>query len=357
MDKTLQEKLFDAIRLLLPSEKFLPTLSTLLGKSNDTLYRLCNGRTALKLEEAKVLVKHFTISLDELILQDNAEKIIFDFNNFPKAEPAPYLKFVAQQFRVNKSDSENPEFDRVRMTLAAKEIPSFYFFKFPELLAFRTYFYARAIWDSPVFKGIKFSFDKEQLLRSIDDSMENSPPSATKSTDKDVFQLGLNVLESYTQIHSVEIWNDNTIDGQLNQISYSWNAGFFESKESALSVLNTTEKLIKYIEKQAEIGKKTSPITNETAGKYELFHSESLPIDSTIVKYIDDEIQKSYILYNTGNYLISKNKFFSKNLETYSDRIIRQSIPISKVGEGKRIRFFKHNSNKIERVRQIINNS
>jgi len=331
---TYQNHLFTNIKNNLQAEQSLVTeIESILSVSTNSAYRRIRGDTDLTFNESITLARHFGISLDEVIDSLNQESINFQFQQFDQANFGAYLNFIHEEFQSRLS------FKKHITTLTAKDIPSFYFFLYPELLVFKAYYYARITWEENVFSALPFEYLK--MARIIETLVGELKP------------MGKKIMESYVLFPSVEIWNEYTIDGHLQHIKYAWETGYFGNKEEALLILDRTQELVNHIRRQAENGKKLLAGNDKMGANYQMYYSEGMQLENTILTNWAD-LQKTFIIYNTGDYLITSNDIFCKRVEAYIENMKKRSGLISKVAEKSRSRLFKSMSKKIEEVKRQI---
>ena len=332
---TYQNHLFTIIKNTLEEETSLVSeIENILSVSTNSAYRRIRSDTDLTFNEAIKLAKHFGISLDEVVESLNQETINFQFQRFDQDHFQSYLRFILEEFQSRLS------FEKHITTLTAKDIPSFYFFLYPELLTFKAFYYARITWEENVFTQTPFEYNKiARILETFVDGL---------------LSMGPKIMEAYVLFPSVEIWNEYTIDGHLQHIKYAWETGYFADKENALLILNRTYQVIDHIRKQAEHGKKFLVGGNEKMGaNYEIYYSEGMQLENTILTTWA-ELQKTFIIYNTGDYLITSNDVFCKRVEEYIENMKKRSGLISKVAEKSRSRLFKSMYKKLDDLKRQI---
>jgi len=343
-----QKQLFDFIKNTLNPEVSLATeLEEALKISLDSAYRRIRCETALTFDEACIISSYFGVSLDEVVslLNQHSKEdksqlptINFRFQKFTNDNFMPYLEFIYNEFKSSLDSVHR------KMTLTCKDIPSFYFFLYPELMVFKAYFYGRIMWPNEDVDLASFDYKSfSRLLNSLDPNLQ---------------KIGSKIIGAYTDLPSSEIWGENTLDGHLSHILYAWKAGYFEDKENALLILNKTKQLVDHIQLQAKKGYKFLEGTEEKSkkGEFEMYYSEGLQLENTILTSWEDHI-KTYMIYNTGDYLMTTNEHFSQRVETYITNMMKQTHFISKVGEQKRNLLFKKITDKIKVVENRIHNS
>ncbi|MGC1204759.1 MAG: hypothetical protein WA839_07725, partial [Flavobacteriaceae bacterium] len=93
-----------------------------------------------------------------------------------------------------------------------------------------------------IYVWLKFS-NKEMIENKIsfDTFIETLPDS--------LLQKAITLGETYNYINITEFWNENTINGTLQQIIYFYEAQLL-SKELALKICDDLNDIIKHVEKQ-----------------------------------------------------------------------------------------------------------
>lgn len=332
----LQLKLFERVRnRLQPGESLGNRMKSLLHLSQDSIYRRIRGETALTLPELSVICKEFEISMDELLGSEaQGDSVAFRLYRLTSGGYHEYMKFILDEFKQNDNNEEQ------RILYSAKDIPIFYFFLFPELAVFKAYFFGKILWTNEHLKDKTFNF--EDVINILDSPIEL------------LQEIGSDLASSYLKMPGIEIWNHNTINGHLYQISYLWEAGLFGSKESALLILQRTEELVRHVQKQAEEGKKFSSQNQSLEGaSSELYFSEGIHLENAILQVIGEQ-KRCYVLHNTGDYLFTSDHSFCQRTADYLENVLRKSSLISRVGEKDRHKLFHNYHEKIDRLRRVI---
>ncbi|GEM_PF-147745 len=335
----LQLRFFESIKNDHPEGESLGSiLMEILHLSQDSIYRRMRGETALTFGELAKVADYFKVSLDGFLgLSIDQATVGFRFYRLNSGSYHEYLKFIMDEFQQTEIGIEQ------HITYSAKDIPVFYFFLFPELAVFKAFFFGKILWTNDLFKNEQFDFEKIYELMGA--------PRAVLE------QIGLSLAKSYLQIPGTEIWNHSTINGHLYQIRYLWEAGQFSSKQSALSILDCTEKLLRHVESQAEEGTKfLAPDNKEVGASCELYFSEGIHLENAILT-IKAEQLKCYVLHNTGDYLITTDSAFCNRTDEYFKNVLSKSGLISKVGAKDRQRLFRNYGGKIEKLRKLIEGS
>ncbi|MEO6290964.1 MAG: hypothetical protein ABIO76_13635, partial [Ginsengibacter sp.] len=283
----------------------------------------------LTFDEIQILAAHYKISLDSFlhIQKDsvifwgkNIDRHTFDFEN--------YLQSIVLQLQYFMKAREKQMFNM------NKDIPIFHHFMFPELAAFKSYFWSRYNLDY-------LQFNKEQFL--IDDFI-------------DIFNnTGKKISDLYLQIPSTEIWNLDCINTTIRQIDYYRETRIFKSQQDIETVYNCLEKLVDHIELMVEHGYKFpygNPLQKEKV-KYSVYINEFVLGDNTVLVEIDGE-KMVFLNHNVINYMMTTNKkFINYTFETLKV-LLRKSMLISEISEKDRQLFFNTLRERIHERRELF---
>lgn len=251
----------------------------------------------------------------------NIDRSKFDFEN--------YLQGIVQQLRFFLTGA-----DEKHMFYFNKDIPIFHHFMFPELAAFKCYFWSRYNLDYP-------KFNKGQFL--IDDFV-------------DIFNnTGKKICELYLKIPSTEIWNLDCINTTIRQIDYYRESQVFKSEQDIQTVYNCLEKLVDHIELQVEYGYKFpfgEPEQSEKV-KYQVYINEFILGDNTILVEMDGK-KMVFVNHNVINYMMTNNQeFINYTFETLKI-LQRKSTLISEISEKDRLLFFHTLRERIHEKRKLF---
>ena len=196
----------------------------------------------------------------------------------------------------------------------------FYFMQFPELAAFKFFFWKRTIMNygdlaKQQFKGIE--------------------------GDPDVLEKAAKIIRAYIQISSTEILNEEIVLVTLKQIEFYREAGVFESKHVLLKVYDQLEELINHLELQAEAGVKFlyTEKPSQLSAQNNIYINETLL--GTNIIYVDSPDRQMAILNHAGiNFMSTQDKRFCEYTSNNIRNIIRTSTHISVTGEKERNIFF-----------------
>ena len=325
----IQERLFQSIKCrLAPNISFVHDLSELLGISYDSTYRRIRGQKDLTLEELKQICAHYSISMDE-ILNFRSDHVTFSTLAIGKDG------FTFENWLHTLLDEMKKIYDcrNREIIYAAKDVPIFYYFEFPEIAAFKFFFWHKVLIPSSDYKN-------DHLILEV---------------SEDLFETGRKLLSCYTKIPVIEIWSEDTISSIIRQIDYCLESGFFVRKEDAVRLCDTLNLWLDHVQSQAEhgfqfmLGRPPEGIENT----YKLFQNEVLVNDNTILVHADGR-KTSYLTYNIINQLITNNLVFCDQIENSLRNLMQKSTMISGTSAKERYRFFNSLHEKVKSLRQRI---
>lgn len=296
-------------------------LADALHVSNDGAYRRLRGTTVLTLDEAVALAEHFSLPLPE-IKNLKTEGFVFQRSTFRETldDFGEYVK-KTEIYLTQIRDSKQ-KFG----IYAAKDIPVFYFFHFPELASFKMYFWLKTLKGGSDIKSKKFSFD---------------------SVPKEYFDKAKSVAKLYAQIPFTELWNEETINSTLNQIQYFADANLFDKKQTGIMLCDKLQELFEVIQLQAETGlkyfkgEKMKPDV-----PYELYFNDLIALDNTIYTRTES-FEMTMVSYNAMDYLFTFNPIIGHEVLQFLETQKSKSQVISKSSEKERNKFFKRIEEKI----------
>lgn len=325
-----QKTLFESIGSRLPPHlSLVDEISEVLNVSADSAYRRIRGDKVLSLNEAQKLSQHFHVSLDNLmgISSDSVTfKLLylheetFSFTN--------YLKTVLSELeRV-------PDIKSVELIFQLNELNLFHSIQFPEILAFKIYFWSKSNLD---FKSYR---DKMYSLKVLDD---------------EILEISSRITGYYVKFNTIELLTQEFLISFLKQIEYYWRSGFFENDDDAILLCDKASELIEHLRKQAELGYKfaygSEPSGQE--GNLKLYSNNLTLTDNVIIINMGDQ-GITYLTNGAINLLQTANQdFYTRNLGMVNG-IIRKSTLISGYAEMERNHFFNTIRESVVKVRERL---
>jgi len=326
-----QNRIFDKIKQILPANtSFVDELAIVLDISNDSAYRRIRGEKQLSIEELLKLGTAYHISFDSL-LQNNIDNVSFNYRSINgNISFEAYFNSILDNMKLVSG------FEKSELIYVAKDIPLVQYFEYPQITAFKLFFWYKTILGDPKFEGDSYN--------------PNLIPNA-------LFETGRQIRGEYLKIPSIEIWNKETINSTLNQIEFYYDSGFFSDIKVLSGIFEDLKQLILHVKSDASLGYKTSNMYPSTEDKenYKLYYNEITIGDNTIFFDLGDR-KIANITHNVLNILTTSNpEFCDETLRTLKN-IINKSNLISVVSEKHRNKFFNMILQKIEALRSKLLN-
>lgn len=322
-----QELLFSSIKILLgKNQNLVDVLSTVLNISYDSAYRRLRGETLLDINEIIILSNKFSISLDNLYSLNHQVNFKFHPMNSGIESLSTYIDSIYQEMKYGS------KFPDAHFIFTAEDLPVFHYFNFELLSSFKLFYWSKSILNSPEFNGKKFnisSIDNELILKT-----------------KQIHEL-------YKIIPSTEIWDEDTLNTILKQLSFYWEAGLFEKKEYPIELCLELENLLDTAQNYAVIQSKNGP---SLSPNYTLYSSE-VTIGNNCIYLSANSIQTVYFSFNTFNTINTRNTDFCNETSLWIKNLIAKSTQISGVSEKLRHQFFLKLKNKVINLRNQIENN
>jgi len=326
--KQLQQELFNQLKRTLPAHLSLADeLCGLLDMSADSVYRRIRGEKPITLSELKQICEHYHLSLDQLLQLKN-DSVLFQAPGIMNGYPSftGYMQEMLAQFRHFNS------FKQGDIYYLCKDAPFWYFYLFPEMASFKTFFWCKTINNEPALADALFSLDEYSF--------------------SDCFSLGQQILAEHNRLNTVELWNLESLNSSINQMAYYRDAGMFKSREDLLAVADSFIRMLDHLQAQAVQGRKFMPGGGPARpmGSIQFYINELILGNNTILVNLDGNMT-SMITYSVFNYLMTQDERFSvKAFETFNTLLSRSTL-VSGSGEKDRNRFFNTLRDKINQLR------
>jgi hypothetical protein len=326
-----QVKLMGNLKEMLPAHlSLVETIGDLFKISNDSAYRRIRGETPLTIEEIALLCTRFNFSFDNFVNSGNTGIVNF----FYKPIDPNFAGFAKYINSIYNDLSKMLAFDEKQIIFAGEDIPIFHHFALPHLTAFKIFYWTKSILNSPELEEKKF---------------------AANIVSDELIAACKKVNEVYSQIPSVEIWSEDTVNSTLLQIEYFWESGLFATKDDALQVCTDFETMMQHIKKQAELNFKYSLGTapSNTTNNFTLYQSD-ITIGNNCILVSMGANKGTYLSYHTLNTMLTTNTSFCSETDTWLKTLMKKSTQISGVAEKQRNQFFKRIDDKLKKIKEKI---
>jgi len=327
----LQLQLFNHLKESLPQHlSLVDGLCELLDLSPDSVYRRIRGEKPITLNELKRICEHYHFSIDQLLQLEN-ETVLFQAPGVTSihGEHYDYLEGMLQQFKYFNS------FKTKEIQYLCKDVPFWYFYLFPEMAAFKTFFWSRTINNHPSLANKKFSLHEFPF--------------------HDCYLLGQQLLHEFNEIPSIELWNLESINSTINQVAYYKDAGLFGNRDDFEAVVASFLRVIDHLQVQAENGVKFIPGTSDVGYRAPLhFYVNELILGNNTILISLDNQRISTVTYSVLSYLMTKDERFAGKAYATFNTLLSRATLISKTGEKDRNRFFNALRDKVDVLRTPV---
>lgn len=305
---------------------FIDEVAHALDIGYDAAYRRINQKTNLTLEEGIKLAKYFKISLNKLYEVGSESAILVEkspiIHNEEKLE-SYFTQSIENLIPLTKLNSAS-------ILYSAKDIPLFYTLKDSFITRYKIYVWLK-LTNKEMTKN-KISFD--QFIETIPNSLLEK-----------AYELG----RTYNYINITEFWNDNTINGTIQQIIYFYESQLL-SKELALKICDDLEEIIHHVERQTI---NQSIINSKNNASYNLYKSDLLTMSNIIM--VKTSFKKAFFIpYTVLEYLKVEHQETCETMEDFFERQMINSKLLVHSGEKDRTLFFNRMHQKINTLRDLI---
>jgi hypothetical protein len=323
----IQNRLLEQLKAKLPHDTSLGRLlMDDLDLSRDSAYRRARGETALKPEEIRLLCSKYDLSIDKII-GVSGQSVTFQYNPIQRSEFSfdNYLNGIMEGYKRMASQRTSELF------MSYLDLVIFQLLNSPALIRFKLMYFAKCYLKIP-------KLDNEKYYKGWKGDI----------SDETLQQL----LQFYIRIKSTEVVGFDAGKGLVREIVSFYELGYFASKEDALYLLDETEKVIRHIQSQAEIGRKfiigQPVITDE--GSFKLYMHQTYIQDNTIIAETN-AYRMLYITHNMMNYLYTIDQDYVNKSFSVFQSMLKSCICISTENPRQRNSYFESLIQFIDRAR------
>lgn len=323
-----QEKFVARLKLSVSNNLNLADeLADLLNISTDSIYRRLRGQSSFSLDEVMVITEKYGIPMDGLFASDKSH-VSFSFNPL-YGQTKNYLDYLAWFTQYLTELSLVPG---TRITYAADDVPVIRHFNFPNVSAFKAFYWSKAVLNIDLVIAQKYKLD---VIPS------------------ELIDLNKKAAIAYSKLNCIEIWTSETLTSTLYQVQYFWECNLFESKDDALLVLNDIRQMLNQIGNDCENNDKA---TREREGDYMLYLSDVMIGNNCVLIEPGNTQypQRAIIGYNTFNSLSTLDNAFISETKLWMNNLIKKSVLLTGSAEKQRTMFLKKMYGKLEVLEQMI---
>ncbi len=314
--RDLQKFFFTIVKDKIPDHKsMVDEIAEILDISNDSAYRRIRGDKQIDFGEISKLAKHFQISIDQIVNSSN-NSFLFYGQVFVSDE-FQFENYLTDMMNHVKYISSIPDH---HFYFDAKDIPPFQYYLYPNLAAFKLYFWMKNVIVDSRFD--KLNFQRTELIENL-------------------ISTGNQIAHAYKSINSTEIWVKETINSTTRQIEYCYDSGFFDNKGDCVKIYEELLELLEHIEIQAQYGEKVLPGISPTGRKNFKLYVNDILLGHNTALVVSQGKKSAFVNYSNVNFMHTYNEDFCNYIESTLETVISKSNIISEVNERERIKFFK----------------
>jgi hypothetical protein len=321
----LQQALFKQVKERLPAHLSLADeLASLLGISADSAYRRIRGEKMMDLGELLQVCRQYRLSLDGLLGQ-NGSAFLFN-GRFVGSEDLDLSTWLKE---MNLQLEQICALKDAVFTFRAEDIPTFHYFQIPELTLFKLFFWRRTLLNDPAFQNRRFDIAERE---------------------EDLLALARKVFLTYKRLPCTEIWNADSLNANLRQISFYRDAGLFKDPATVELLRSKLHELIDHLQDQVAAGVKFMIGEPPSSGGAALnvYVNEVMQGDNMI--FVGSGAQRMvFVNHSAINYVSTTDEVFCNYTNRSIDNVIRKSVLISGTGEKERNKFFNGLREEVDR--------
>ena len=318
----LQQELFQHIKDLIPTNlSLVDEISSLLRVSQDSAYRRIRGEKSISFAELQLLSTHYRISMDSILKIDSRSSVFY--GNWLKPKSFNFRNYLSGLLehtqRLEQATHKTIFFD-------AKDFLPFEYLPFPELCAFKYFFWVRTIVNLPAYKDMHF--EDHDLGPVLD---EISPK----------------LYSAYLKVPSAEFWSDESLNSTLQQLSHYEKLGVFRKPETVEILFDQLTAMLEQVRAQAACGEKLGPGGKKVRGaSFDLFYNESYTGHNTTLIEADG-LKTVYVNHSVMNMIMTHDAEFCESTRQYFEDAKERCVSLNGPVNDHRDQFFEEMRHKI----------
>ncbi len=311
-----QDVLLKAIRQKLePSISIIDAIAGVLNISYDAAHRRVSQKSKFSIEETISLCRHYSLSMDMLFA--GSTKVI--------VEKTAEINSMADMEAYFRHSAENISsflnYPDAKMYYSAKDVPLFYTIGGTLLSKFKLY-----VWLN-LLSGIQNQ-----------DTFENF------TVNQSLLEHSRKLKAVYENVEVNEIWNDTTINSNLQQIYYYFQSGLLTLANATLLCTD-----LKAILQSAE-----DRCCND-GSRFNLYYNELLILNNNVLLTAPEK-QSLFVPYTMLGYFITSDGPTCSNALGFFKRQVKSSKSLNQSGTRDRKLFFNRAHLKIDFYLQKMQN-
>lgn len=322
MDEKLKiQSLFvDSLKAVIPSGlSAVQEIADLLQISTDSAYRRLRCETEFSLSEVVILSRHFHLSMEGFT--SAAEGSVHFHYNIAGNKTEGFIQYLGNLQEGLKMLMRAREKEIIYV---ADDIPFFHLFRYPQLAWFKCYYWMKSVMNVSDYQNSFFE-DTE--------------------TPEPIRRVGTEIGQMYSELPSIEIWSENTINSLTKQIEFYRESGFFKTTETSSILFDQLYSLINDIRGMCESSSKLN-ISRQTTNY--TFYLCDIEIGNNCIYISSGNGTRVFLRHSTFNTLETSDNTFCCTTRKWTDGLMKKSTQLSGMAEKQRNRFFQNMLKNIE---------
>ncbi|MBT8258544.1 MAG: hypothetical protein HKO81_03285 [Flavobacteriaceae bacterium] len=323
----MQEQFIKVLRTISDdTTSFVEEIASVLDIGYDAAYRRVNLKTNLSLEETVTLARYYKVSLNKLFEIGSQNTIV--------AEVSPLINTTQELEEWFKSSLANlnplKRIKGAKFIYSAKDIPVFHSLKDSKLTRFKIYVWLKDGDPSMVKNKVSF----EDFLFEMPSSL---------------MERAIALGKAYDEIDIIEIWNDSTIVGSLQQVLFYFESGSL-SRKNAIDICKEMDELIDLLEQQTLM----QSLSGKNGGaSFNLYKSEFHTLNNALM-VVTPKGKTFFNAFTVLSYLKIDHQPTCDVIYEFLKKQLASSKQLVNAGERDINIFFKKIHDKINIVRKKI---
>lgn len=307
--ENLQTAFFENVKAKLPASQLMAhEIARILSISKAEAYNKIKGSSGLTLHQLEILCKAFDCHFE---INPPADKVSSRFTFTPfhtgKIDMLQYVTGLNKQVKTLVNNGLQ------KLSCSTDDIPFFHLFKYPELTAFKLFF-----WNTRI---------------SAATAQKAAPAFSSKSKDKKSIAAAYTLYGLYQDIPSLEIWNNSDTLIILEQMRYAFANNLVTDKKLMQAICDQLMLVLHDIEGYA---------INKTKNKdgqatFDWHYCEVVSNVSYLATL--ENSQACFLRFNTFNNLESGDNNICNEVNTWLQSLLKESVGFSGQGSNMRNKY------------------
>ena len=288
-------------RTLPPGQGLGKTLTSVLAKSENTVYRKMRGDISLTLQEYLHIAKHFNIEIQAI---NTSEKVLFtEFIKLENSEDTMYFIDLMLHWAMKAEKWLHPT-----IWSLSRGLPFTYLLQYEELGRF---------------------YLKERVKEKY--TLKVAEPNTSGAYGRKEYRLALS--NAFLKFECVEFLNPFSVQYEIGLLQKAHASGLLGTPNYQ-KALNEMQHLIGVLEQYANHGKRS----HDTA--YKLFLIDNLPLNSTLMLQSEQKVISTLFSPCDGLMMETESPVFGTYTKNQFNQLLRESSLISQSGSKQRAGLF-----------------